>query len=41
MLGALAILMLLVLVGAWLVRRNPDTAWEEHEDRPIVGGHDF
>lgn len=40
-LGAFAILALLVLLGGWLANRNPDTAWERHEDRPIIGGgHD-
>lgn len=41
MLGVLAVMVLLTLFGAWMVRRNPDTAWEKHEDRPIVGGPDF
>ncbi|MGE0045230.1 MAG: hypothetical protein AB7J28_08145 [Hyphomonadaceae bacterium] len=41
MLGVLAILVLLTLVGAMMVRRNPDTAWEKDEDRPMLGGHDF
>ncbi|MGE0827750.1 MAG: hypothetical protein AB7O04_00160 [Hyphomonadaceae bacterium] len=35
--AAVAIIGLLVLIGAWMVRRNPDTAWEKHEDRPIIG----
>jgi hypothetical protein len=35
--GAVAIVSLLTLVGAALVRRNPDTAWEQYEDRPMIG----
>lgn len=29
----------LTLIGAMMVRRNPDTTWEKHEDRPIIGEH--
>lgn len=27
----------LTLIGAMMVRRNPDTRWEKHEDYPIIG----
>ncbi len=40
-LGAVAIIVMLTLVGALMVRRNPDTAWEVHEDRPIGPGTDL
>jgi hypothetical protein len=36
---ATAAIGLLTWFGANMVRRNPDTAWEKHEDRPIVGDH--
>jgi hypothetical protein len=30
----------LTLLGAWMAQRNPDTAWERHEDTPVVpDGH--
>ena len=34
---AAAVIGLLTWLGARMVQRNPDTAWEKHEDRPIVG----
>jgi hypothetical protein len=34
-----AVIGLLTWLGAMLVRRNPDTAWEEREDRPIIGDY--
>lgn len=32
---AVAVIVGLTLVGAFIARRNPDTDWEAHEDRPI------
>lgn len=37
---AVAIVVGLTLVGAYISRRNPGTAWETHEDRPIGPWHD-
>jgi hypothetical protein len=34
---AVAVICLLTWIGAEMVRRNPDTAWERHEDRPMFG----
>lgn len=31
----------LTLLGVALVKRNPGTAWQEHEDRPIGPGTDL
>jgi hypothetical protein len=31
----------LTLLGAAMARRNPGTAWEGHEDRPIGPGADL
>lgn len=28
----------LTLVGAMMTRRNPDTSWEDKEDRPVLPG---
>jgi hypothetical protein len=36
---AVGIVIGLTLLGAIMVRRNPDTQWERHEDRPIIGDH--
>lgn len=38
---AVGVVVALTLLGASMVRRNPDTAWEEHEDRPIGPGADL
>jgi hypothetical protein len=38
--SAAAVVGILTLVGAAMVRRDPGTQWETHEDRPIVGPHD-
>lgn len=32
---AVAIVVALTLLGAYISRRAPGTAWESHEDRPI------
>lgn len=32
---AVAVIVGLTLVGAFIARRNPGTDWEQHEDRPI------
>ena len=32
---AVAIVVGLTLVGAFISRRAPGTAWQDHEDRPI------
>ena len=32
---AVAIIVALTLLGAFISRRNPGTDWEQHEDRPI------
>ncbi len=34
---AVGIVVGLTLLGAFISRRAPGTAWERHEDRPIVG----
>jgi len=31
---AVAVVVGLTLVGAYISRRSPGTAWQEHEDRP-------
>jgi hypothetical protein len=38
---AVAIVVALTLLGAAVSRRDPGTAWEEHEDRPIGPGADL
>jgi hypothetical protein len=30
----------LTFLGAFMVKRNPDTDWEDREDRPIFGPGD-
>lgn len=37
---AVFVVVALSLLGAGIARRNPGTAWETHEDRPI-GPHDL
>jgi hypothetical protein len=37
---AVAIIVGLTLVGAYISRRSPGTAWQEHEDRPMGFGGD-
>jgi hypothetical protein len=37
---AVGVVVGLTLVGAIMVRRNPGTAWESHEDRPLGPGFD-
>ncbi len=32
---AVVIIVGLTLLGALMSRRNPDTEWERHEDRPV------
>ena len=32
---AVAVVVGLTLVGAWISRRDPGNDWESHEDRPI------
>lgn len=32
---AVAVVVGLTVIGAYMVRRDPGTGWEEHEDRPI------
>jgi hypothetical protein len=34
-------ILVLSVIGALMVRRNPGTAWEVHEDRPIGPGTDL
>lgn len=34
---AVAIIIGLTLLGAFITRRAPGTSWESHEDRPISG----
>lgn len=36
---AVGIIVALTLLGAFIARRAPGTAWEEREDRPFMG-HD-
>lgn len=36
---AVGIIVALTLVGAMMVRRNPDTAWERREDTPMFDHH--
>lgn len=38
--AAVGLVGLLTLVGAAMAHRNPDTDWERHEDRPILGPGD-
>jgi hypothetical protein len=35
---AVAIVVGLTLIGAYVSRREPGTAWQEHEDRPMGFG---
>jgi hypothetical protein len=35
---AVAIIVGLTLLGAYISRRSPGTAWQDHEDRPIGFG---
>ena len=37
---AVGIVVGLTLLGAFVARRNPGTAWEAHEDHPITPGLD-
>jgi hypothetical protein len=39
-LGAVAVIVVLTLLGAMVSRRAPGTAWESNEDRPIGPGMD-
>jgi hypothetical protein len=39
--GSVVMVCLLTAVGAALVRRNPGTDWESHEDRPVLGPGDY
>jgi hypothetical protein len=32
---AVAVVVGLTVLGAWVVRRSPGTDWEGHEDRPM------
>lgn len=32
---AVSVVVALTVIGAYMVRRNPDTQWEGREDRPI------
>jgi hypothetical protein len=34
---AVAIIIGLTLLGAFITRRAPGTAWESHEDHPMTG----
>ncbi|MBL8536232.1 MAG: hypothetical protein JNM59_02380 [Hyphomonadaceae bacterium] len=37
---AVAAVVALTLIGAAMVRRDPDTAWEKREDHPVLtDGH--
>jgi hypothetical protein len=38
---AVGIVVLLTLLGAFISKRAPGTAWQEHEDRPIGPGADL
>ncbi len=37
---ACGVIVALTLLGAMMARRNPDTAWERHEDTPLGPGLD-
>lgn len=34
---AVGVVVALTFLGAFLAKRNPDTDWEEREDRPLFG----
>lgn len=38
--GFVIVIALLSVIGAMMVRKNPDTAWEKQEDHPFIGHHD-
>ncbi|MBI1185761.1 MAG: hypothetical protein GC206_00210 [Alphaproteobacteria bacterium] len=38
--GLVIVIGILSVIGAMMVRKNPDTAWEKREDHPVIGHHD-
>lgn len=38
--GFVIVIGTLSVIGAMMVQKNPDTAWEEKEDHPFIGHHD-
>ncbi|NWG54225.1 MAG: hypothetical protein HXY28_10940 [Hydrogenophilaceae bacterium] len=38
--GFVIVIGILSVIGAMMVQKNPDTAWEEKEDHPFIGHHD-
>lgn len=38
---AVGAVVVLTVIGAMMVKRDPGTAWEIHEDRPIGPGTDL